>query len=671
MTSLAWKINRIKLMGAPEILWRVQQIAQKKVTRLGLGLESTPPAPDMERFGPAFIGNGEGVDTLALQHAADAILAGHWNVFAMRAVQLGFPPQWNRDPKTGTNAPMTLGKAIDYRNEKTVGDIKYLWEPSRHLELVTLALAYRRTGVPRYAEGARTLLLSWFEQCPYPMGVHWTSSLELAVRLLNWSFAWHLLGGQASVLFEGEEGRHFQRQWLDNIYQHCHFIAGYFSRHSSANNHLFGEYMGLYAACQTWPCWEQSARWLDIARRGLEEEAIEQNHADGVNKEQAVYYQHEVMDMMLLCQLIARANGESFSQPYLARLERLAEFVSALMDVGGNVPMTGDADDAQMVRLAYGDHVCPYRSLLASCALLFQRGDLRTKAGELDDKNKWLFGEEGARAWAQLRHEPERVVMAFPQGGYYLLGHRFGTPEEIRMVIDCAPLGYLSIAAHGHADALAFTLSVAGTEVLVDPGTYAYHTQKKWRDYFRSTRAHNTVTIDNCDQSEMAGPFMWMRKANARLLEHRPGAAIQVFDGEHDGYKRLADPVTHRRRIEFDQVRHLITVTDFLSCIGSHDVLLHWHIGEACTATLTEGGFTVRGPGVSTVFRSRACGFAFDLVTASEEPPCGWISRAFDSKSPITTARMRGRIDGAMQIVTTISVRTEAPDPSTEKGEQQ
>ena len=30
-------------------------------------------------------------------------------------------------------------------------------------------------------------------------GPHWTSSLEQAMRLMNWSFAWHLLGGRAHV----------------------------------------------------------------------------------------------------------------------------------------------------------------------------------------------------------------------------------------------------------------------------------------------------------------------------------------------------------------------------------------------------------------------------------------------------------------------------------------
>ncbi len=87
--------------------------------------------------------------------------------------------------------------------------------------------------------------------------------------------------------------------------------------------------------------------------------------------------------------------------------------------------------------------------------------------------------------------------------------------HEIRLVVDAGPLGYRSIAAHGHADALSFTLSVGGLEFLVDPGTYAYHTQGAWRQYFRGTAAHNTVRVDGQDQSESGGNFMWLRKARA------------------------------------------------------------------------------------------------------------------------------------------------------------
>jgi hypothetical protein len=650
MSSLAWKINRLKLMGAPEIAWRVRQLVQKKAGKLGLGLVLDPPAPSLARFGAAFVAAKEPAlaDRATLRAAADEVLAGRWNVFAMRGMQLGFPPQWNRDPKSGTVAPMKLGKAIDYRSERVVGDIKYLWEPSRHLELVTLAAAWRATGEQRYADGAKLLLRSWFEQCPYPMGVHWTSALELAVRLLNWAFAWQLLGDEVA------RDDAFRRRWLDNIYQHCHFIRGYFSRHSSANNHLFGEYMGLYVASLQWPCWPESARWHALARRGLESEALKQNAADGVNKEQAIYYHHEVMDMMLLCQQVGAANGESFPLPWLQRLERMAEFVAALMDVGGNVPMTGDADDAQMVRLSYEKEWNPYRSLLASCAMLFSRADLKAKAGALDDKNRWLFGAGADARWAALPPAgPEQPVMAFPEGGYYLLGKAFGTPQEVRIVADCAPLGYLSIAAHGHADALSFTLSAGGEELLVDPGTYAYHTQKAWRDYFRGTAAHNTVEVDGLDQSEIGGNFMWLQKAHAELVVHRVGGEHQLFEGKQDGYRRLADPVLHRRMIAFDSNRNGVVVKDILECLGEHDVALHWHFGEKCRVRAE--GRSVQATAASRGLRM-ACSFGNEpeLLHCSMTPIGGWISRKFDEKTGNTTAVWRGRIRGTTAIVTEI-----------------
>jgi uncharacterized heparinase superfamily protein len=95
------------------------------------------------------------------------------------------------------------------------------------------------------------------------------------------------------------------------------------------------------------------------------------------------------------------------------------------------------------------------------------------------------------------------------------MGSNFETDREIRIIIDSGELGYLSIAAHGHADALAFTMSVAGKEILVDPGTYSYHTLPRWRNYFRGTAAHNTVVVDGKNQSVIGGNFMWVKHASA------------------------------------------------------------------------------------------------------------------------------------------------------------
>ncbi len=646
MTALAWKINRLKLMGPAEVLWRVHQLARRKAAAMGLGLASYPPVPALDRFGAAFVATPEAVDAAALCMEADALLAGRWNVFALQGAPLGFPPQWNRDPRSGTTAPMAPGPSIDYRDASLVGDIKYLWEPSRHLELVTLAQAWRCTGERRYRDGARTLLISWLDQCPYPQGVHWASSLELGVRLLNWSAAWQLLAGSLD-----DDWRH---RWLNAVYKHCHFISHHLSRHSSANNHLLGEYMGLYLASLQWPCWPESARWRATAERGLVEQGLQQNWEDGVNKEQAIYYHHEVMDMMLLCQLAARANGASFPAEWLARLERMAEFLAAVMDVGGNVPMTGDADDARMLRLD-ASAAPPYRSLLASAALLFERADFKAKAGALDDRNRWLFAQADAR-WAALpppaAGERETPRTAFPQGGYYLLGRDFGTPQEVRIVVDCGPLGYLSLAAHGHADALAFTLSMGGQEMLVDPGTYAYHTHRQWRDYFRSTAAHNTVQLDGLDQSEIGGNFMWLRKATAVALSHE---STHFFEGKQDGYMRLRDPVMHRRIIRFDSKRNAVIVEDILECSGEHEVALHWHFAEGCHAEKVGQALHIakrdKGLHMSCHF-----GNGPQLHCASTAPIAGWISRSFDSKAGITTAAWRGTIRGSSTIVTEITL---------------
>lgn len=657
--GILWKLNRLRTMAPAEVTWRIRQLTQKVSESRGIGLVHRPPGSVDCRFGASFVNFDPSAiyEHKALLARADQLLCGHWDVFALKAASLGFPPEWNVDPKTLTKAPEAFGKGINYRNEAVVGDIKYLWEPSRHLELVTLALAWRASDNPKYLNASRTLLGSWFEQCPYPLGVHWTSSLELAVRLVNWAFAWHLLGGENSPLFANTDGAAFRHRWLSSIYQHCHFIAGYFSRHSSANNHLFGEYMGLFVASLTWPCWRESARWAALAKAGLEEEAIRQNFADGVNKEQAIYYQHEVMDMMLICHLVATANGASFSPAFMQRLEKLAEFVHALMDVNGNVPMIGDADDAEMVRLAYARDWNRYRSLLCSCALLFGRADFKAKAGALDAKNVLLFGEAGKRQWEALAlAEADVPRREFPEGGYWVLGDRFGQQDEVRAVVDAAPLGYLSIAAHGHADALSLMLSVGGDAFLIDPGTFAYHTQEKWRDYFRGTSAHNTVRVDGEDQSVIGGNFMWLDKANAFCEQWSSDEACDLFVGRHDGYMRLADPVQHRRTVRFDKAARTFTVIDEISCKASHEVESFWHFAPACSISLSAMQVTAsRGVHCLRIdFSGDEC--VADLVRGDEATPLGWYSASFDNKVPCAVIRRRARIEGAARFVSTISI---------------
>lgn len=650
-------------MGMAEIGGRASRALSSSL-ELALGDRSAiAPTPSKLAFGNAWVKSmplETHADSACLSQA-NSLLAGRWQIFSLQDQELGFPPNWNRDPSTGVVAPSAFGKMIDYRNEALVGNIKYLWEPSRHLELVTLAQAWRTTRDSKYIDACALLLTSWFDQCPYPMGAHWASALEAAVRLLNWSVAWHMLGGEKAPFFDGERGAVLLQRWLGQIYFHQRFIAGYLSKHSSANNHLLGELMGLFIAAVTWPCWPESPRWGAMGREGFEREALQQNWEDGVNKEQGIYYHHEVADMMLWVGLYGRANGHHFSDSYWTRLESMLAFIDALMDSGNHVPMIGDADDALMVRLDPRECFDPFVSLLHTGSELFARPQWR-RSPDSDPKTSWLLGAgtgSGTRSMplaesAAKRSERTRV---FPNGGYWVLGSDFGTPEEVHLVADAGPLGYLSIAAHGHADALAIVLSLGGQPVLVDPGTYAYHTQKKWRDYFRGTSAHNTLRIDGLDQSVIGGNFMWLDKAEAKCLHHLSDDCGDDWLAEHDGYTRLLNPVTHQRRVQYFRRDRTIRVTDGVNCSGPHTLEWHWHFAPGCKIDVLPQGGLVTIDGWAVYLRLDAPGLEFTLHQGQTAPPLGWVSRRFDHKEPSPSLRCRGVVEGSSQFVTEFQIK--------------
>lgn len=664
MTSLAWKINRLRTMGPGEITWRVMTAVHTKLEQNGWYLATEPPHAE-PHFGKAWLPElPKAFEQEVYLAAADKIIDGKFDVFAMHGVELGFPPEWNRDPKTKTLAPLSFGKTLDYRDEALVGNIKYLWEPNRHYELVTLAQAYYLSGQEKYAQACADLLSSWFEQAPYPLGICWSSSLENAVRLSNWAVAWHLLGAEKSSIFQGALGVLLRQRWLNSIYQHCHFIASHFSLHSSANNHLLGEYMGLFIGTCTWPCWPESSKWRNLAKAGLEEQALLQNADDGVNLEQGIWYHHEVADMLLLNGLIGRANGMEFSTQYWARLEAMLEFVEAIMDVAGHVPMIGDSDDALMVRFSRQSNFDAFRSLLATGAVLFKRLDFKNKSGGFEDKSRWLLGDAAAAEFAEITSTPGRsyeLRQEFPQGGYYVMGEHFDTPREIKIVADAGPLGYLSIAAHGHADALAFTLSVAGQPILIDPGTFAYHTEQKWRDYFRGTSAHNTVRVDGMDQSEPGGNFMWLKKAMAEREDWVSDAAHDQLVAVHDGYLRLDDPVLHRRTITYLKEDQIILVHDVLDCDEEHDVEFFWHFDDACKLRIDGDKVLVQCGKVSLTMTQADDSHVGlpHLLMGSEAPEAGWISRHFDEKNACPTVYWKERSHGCLQRTTTIKIDIE------------
>ncbi len=295
------------------------------------------------------------------------------------------------------------------------------------------------------------------------------------------------------------------------------------------------------------------------------------------------------------------------------------------------------------MRLAPEPGFSPHGSLIATGAVLFDRPDLAAKAGTVDSKTVTLLGVQcGAHASrsSSSAGAPASVrAMQFSESGYYLLGAGFDTPDEVRLLVDAGPLGYLSIAAHGHADALSFVLNIGDREILVDPGTYAYHTDPGMAALLpqhaaRTTPWASTSRTSRCRPAISCGPTTRARAASSSNC----GPASQRFVGEHDGYQRLEDPVVHRREIVFDPDQQVIEVADMLRCEGEHAARRAWHFAEDCQVERDGAGpahrqrrstqvhhGAARAPGARRDpsrrhARSRAAGFRAASAASSRRP---------------------------------------------------
>ena len=410
----------------------------------------------------------------------------------------------------------------------------------------------------------------------------------------------------------------------------------------------------MFIATGVWPCWKRAATWRLKAQSILERECVAQNYPDGTNAEQSIWYQQFVVDLLLLPWLQAKRLGNPFTQAYRKRMEATFMFVAAMTDNGGHLPRIGDADDGLATGLwgARGEE--NFSSLMATGAVLFERPALAKGSTQFDAKSQALIGNAGKAQWDALRQQSEATARQFPYGGYYLLGSHWDTRREVRCLVDAGPLGMGALAAHGHADALAVCLHVAGQPVLVDPGTYAYHTKLRWRDYFRSTAAHNTVRLNHADQSQSGGNFLWLRKAQAWGTVRGSDEVTQHFSGHHDGY---ADSLgaRHRREIQYDATAQVFQFRDIIETAGSIPVEQFWHCHPECDVHLTDNRLVIlTGQARVTLELDRE--LQWQLMCGDEERPAGWYSPRFDVKVPAATIVGHGETSDTTEYQTRIKI---------------
>lgn len=544
-SRLQWYFSRLKTMNVGEVIFRADQ-ARQRITE-----KTFPSIPVM---GPVEISKSnikfplEGFNPSTQFH-----------IFG-KELFLNEPIDFHEDIFSNRKFPLTFSKTIDMRTDR-FGSAKAVWEVNRLQFLIPVLLNYKITGEQQHLDRFVELMKQWDVQNPYMKGLNWYSNIEVNIRLINWYWCWMLLEEDPLWKQEKQYEEFRQNTWLPLIYKHCYYSARNPSRYSSANNHLIAEYTGLFMATTLWK-FKESAGWMKNAKAGLEKEILLQHSDKGVNREEADAYIQFITDFFLQAFIAGQHQDIPFSSGYEQRLQAICSYIHNLLDIRNNIPGYGDNDDGRVImpdgKLGTNNFV----SILNTASVLYEQPEWKRAAAGWDIKSALLTAHiNGRNRWEELPASSKEITTCYYRDeGHFILKKRDSEGHEFYCHFDAAPLGYLSIAAHGHADALSVIVHVDGYPFLVDPGTYAYHTHQEWRNYFTSTLAHNTVTIDGENQALMAGPTLWLDHYKVTVTEASTTPGADTVCAYHNGYRSRA--VRHERCLQFDKKADILVIND-------------------------------------------------------------------------------------------------------------
>lgn len=651
MTDLDWYVGRAATMSPAELIWRAWRFTTDMtgISRPHARADSSTlgvAAPNWTALLQAFrTGTGRPIlldqtraDRIATRYPAqvkellaeaDRLLGGERTYFGYPTIDVGAQIDWNYDPVVGYRWPSVAGRRINHR--RASADPKWIWELNRLQHLPLLAQAWLFAGDDHFADAALDQIDSWMDQNPVGTGIAWRGAFEAALRGMSVAVAAQGLRTASSMT--AARHRRIVRM-LDASARYC--WSGR-SLHSSANNHLIGELAGLLSIGLLHPELSKPKSLRPKAIEALVDHGERQILADGAGAEQSIAYQMSCVEMISLIVVLLRLDGAQVPDGLSAVLDRSADYLVGLVGSIDPPPCYGDDDDGFALRLG-AERKRTVREHLGIMAAV-TGNEAAMRYGTLTLTAAWFadaVGTDLSEIGAGIGTDDTPGDFVAPQGGMVVL--RRGRQ---RITMDVGPLGYLSIAAHGHADALSVTLSSDGRDLVVDSGTASYYNQPKWRAVHRGTRAHPTVCIDNTDQSVAGGHFYWQRHAVTKVntIDVERG----VIDAKHDGYRRFPDPVMHRRWLISPPGDTTLAVVDLLDGRAPHDVSVSWPLHPDLSATSQGNGHLVsrEGRGVLHLRYAATAPMVVEQVRGDDDSGIGWWSDRLESRVPAWVVGLR------------------------------
>ena len=423
-------------------------------------------------------------------------------------------------------------------------DIKFVWEPARAGWAFLLARAFFVSGDDSYTQSFVRLFEQYQHENPPYYGPNWASAQEAALRIMAFCFAYHVFSTSPDF---PERSR---RDLILAIALNARRIPPTLCyARSQRNNHLISEAVGLYTAGVFLEGYPPARRWKRMGKKIFEQAILDQIAQDGTYIQHSTNYHRLMLDEALWMHSLAKADGDSFSQPVLQKLAAATGYLCQMSDsLTGQVPNLGNQDGSNVLPLATAHHL-DHRATLQAASRVFL-GKNAFEDGTWDEKSVWLH------------IQPQTASLGV-----------LGCPCILH-----SPAGWASLRAvsyhsrPAHADQLHVEIWHNGHNLAMDAGTFLYNAPQPWQNALRTTLVHNTVSVDRTDQMTAAGKFLWLDWANAEVSASTPDRIV----ASHDGYRNKG--IIHTRTLTSaqDGWNILDELHQEKNRMTEHEYMLHW-----------------------------------------------------------------------------------------------
>jgi len=549
----------------------------KKRKKLRFFVDSKNKEKIKEIFKQGFSNRVENV----LQNA-DEICEHNFNLLGSGKVNLGKKINWHCDFKSGYYwDPKTFYLDIKYGGRERA-DVKIPWELSRFQHLATLGETYWLTGNEKYTKEFINEIENWIENNHPQYGVNWRCTMDVAIRTCNWVLGYYFFKDSKEVTDE------FLMKFSKSLLIHGEHIQGNLEKNwrGFTSNHYFSDVVGLVYLGIFFNNTNIGYRWLNFGIKELKKEMKKQVYPDGCDFEASTCYHRLVLELFFFSTLFIVINNEKFNgenyreitervfdKEYTERFYKMFEAVLYLLKPNGRMPQIGDNDNGRL-HVFTNREILDMRYLLTFGAIFFKEPKFKVKEFGFSKEALWIFGEKGYKIWKNLKENYLLNIKskAFPDAGWYIIRN-----NKDYCIVSCGPNGQNGNGGHCHNDKLSFELMIDREDIIVDPGTYLYTPSPEWRNKFRSTYFHNTVVVDDQEQNRFIENNLFSLKNDAicECLDFGEDNEKIYFIGEHYGYKRLKDPVIHKREIRLYKNKKRLEVIDEFN--GKEERNLRWN----------------------------------------------------------------------------------------------